>query len=510
MPSVGVVAHGARALNARSSLPGSSDTGPLNKFNGGLNQTSNLTIDQQMRRSELELLKAALQSFLQEACAILSKVNIPVSLRQCVTFKDDDVIGWHWETHNEQSPDLYKLAWFFMWQTPSIFSGDLLLQVLRDNPKFVAKYHPEIDNPDDWPGGRYLKNDVWNALLSPYLEKCLSRNGQVIFDQDIFDQVFIDTIADVESPHASIETHLIPLGNLFISQEEPIDLEPGFRLRQLTSEEIEKWLNPTWMLSTKLRVDEFFGLQSAIEITYTHSREDFSIERSVERIKASLESSEKELNKVEKLLGLLRLMTNQSVYIALTQKSTRGFLSRNLSIELPQTPRPHKSHLTRAVIDPNSSERIIELWNALQGGVSAKNFDLAFRRWSGATDRLDEVDRLIDYWIGLEALFMPDMEGELSFRVSLRVAAFLGSTPDQWEKIYKEIRHSYKWRSSVVHGSSVNKKRDLDKEGTLREITIKTKEYLRSALLRLIDPRQGAKQQPGESELEFLRRLGTN
>jgi hypothetical protein len=458
----------------------------------------------------MELLKAALQSFVREACGILSEVNIPISTKQRVVFKNDPVVGWHWETQTEQSPDLFSLAWFFMWKTSDLLSSGLVLQVLRDNPELAAKYHPARDNPDDWPGGRYLKNDVWSALLDPYLEKCLGRHGNIVFDQEIFDQVFADTIADVVAPGVSTEVHLIPIGKLLIQQEEPIELEPGFRLRQLTTQEIEKWLNPTWGLSTKLRIEEFFGLQCAVEVTHVRSREDFTIERAVEQALASLESSERELNNIDKLLGLLRLMTNQNVYVAFTQTATRGLLKRNLSVEVPQTPRPYKSHIARTELDSHGGKRLIESWNILQTGVPAKNFDLAFRRWTGATDRLDEVDRLIDYWIGMEALFMPEFDAELSFRVSLRVAAFLGSTPDEWEKIYKEIRHSYKWRSSVVHGSSTSKKKDLDREGNLRETTTKTREYLRLTLLRLMNSGQTIKQQPSESEVGFLRRLGTD
>lgn len=456
----------------------------------------------------MELLKSALTFFVQEACSLLSKINIPERAWQRVIFKDEPPIGWHWSTEIEQRPDMFALAWHFVRETPSLLSSAVLLKVLQDDPELSAKFHPERDSPADWLGGKYLKNDVWNALLGPYVEECLKEHGQLIFDQEIFDSIFTETIGDVQSPSVSTETHLIPIAKIFLSQTEPIELELGFRLRQLTTEEIERWLNRTWQLDTKLRIEEFSGLQCAIEITHQRSREDFSVERSVDRMLKDLQAPEKELNKVDKLLGLLRLVTNQNPYIAFTQVSRRSLLQRSMSISLPRTPRSSQFNFMRDTIDSAVAERLIKLWRTLEAGTAVKNYDLAFRRWSQAIDRLNEVDRLIDYWIGLEALFMPDSNAELSFRVSLRVAAFLGHSPDQWEKIYKDIRHSYNWRSAVVHGSSSSKEKELSKEETLPAVTMKTKEYLRSALLRLLESNEPVKQQPGESEIEFLRRLG--
>lgn len=455
----------------------------------------------------MDLLKSALMFFVKEACSLLSKIVIPVSPWQRVIFKDEPPIGWHWGTETEQRPDMFSLAWYFVRDTPPLISSAVLLKVLQDDPELSVKFHPERDDPADWLGGKYLKNDVWNALLGPYVEECLKLHGQLVFDQAIFHKIFAETIADIQSPGVSTETHLIPIGKIFLSQTEPVELERGLRLRQLTTKEIENWLNRTWQQDKKLRIEEFSGLQCAIEITYHRTREDFSIERSVDRMLKELQEPERELNIVDKLLGLLRLMTNQSPYVALTQVSRRSLLERSVSISLPMTPRHSQFNFMRDTVDSAVAERLIKLWGILNKGIAVQNFDLAFRRWSQATDRLNDVDKLIDYWIGLEALFMPEANAELSFRASLRVAAFLGHSPDQWEKIYRDIRHSYNWRSAVVHGSSSSKAK-LNKEEPLPAVTMKTGGYLRSALLRLLESNEPVKVQPGESEIEFLRRLG--
>jgi hypothetical protein len=54
--------------------------------------------------------------------------------------------------------------------------------------------------------------------------------------------------------------------------------------------------------------------------------------------------------------------------------------------------------------------------------------------------------------IGLEALYLPDGNTELSFRLSVRVA-FLLSSKIERKNTYEFLRKIYDVRSSVVHGN---------------------------------------------------------
>ena len=101
-------------------------------------------------------------------------------------------------------------------------------------------------------------------------------------------------------------------------------------------------------------------------------------------------------------------------------------------------------------------------------------FIVAQRRLSLGIERKELEDRLIDYMIGLEALYLPDGNQELSFRLSLRLAFLLYSEPAERKKTYYFVREMYNTRSDIVHGS---KQHDLNVD----EIS-KLEELLRRSL----------------------------
>jgi hypothetical protein len=86
-------------------------------------------------------------------------------------------------------------------------------------------------------------------------------------------------------------------------------------------------------------------------------------------------------------------------------------------------------------------------------------FHVARRRLSVGTERKSPEDRLIDYMIGLEALYLPDGNAELSFRLSMRVAFLLSSGTGK-KDTFNFLRKMYDIRSSIVHGN----KYDLNAE----------------------------------------------
>ena len=70
--------------------------------------------------------------------------------------------------------------------------------------------------------------------------------------------------------------------------------------------------------------------------------------------------------------------------------------------------------------------------------------------------------------IGLEALYLPDGNQELSFRLSLRMAYTLETNPKERKALYTFIKNLYDIRSRIVHGDTyrlnvneINKLNDL-------------------------------------------------
>ena len=81
--------------------------------------------------------------------------------------------------------------------------------------------------------------------------------------------------------------------------------------------------------------------------------------------------------------------------------------------------------------------------------------ELALRRFNQSYGRVGAEDRLIDYMIAFEALYLNDTgaqeRGEMRFRLALRVAQFLREL-NQQKSLYREMRAAYNMRSSIVHG----------------------------------------------------------
>ncbi len=102
----------------------------------------------------------------------------------------------------------------------------------------------------------------------------------------------------------------------------------------------------------------------------------------------------------------------------------------------------------------------------------------AINRFNAAHGRESQEDTLIDLWIALEALFSPS-DGELTHRIAMRAAYFLGSSPDERSETYKKLVESYKLRNVVVHGRRST-------GATQHEVIRLTQDYLRKALRRII------------------------
>lgn len=135
------------------------------------------------------------------------------------------------------------------------------------------------------------------------------------------------------------------------------------------------------------------------------------------------------------------------------------------------------------------------LTQRLQSTV-ARNVQTALDRFNLSYGRGEATDRIIDYWISLEALFLPGSEGEKSYRAALRVASFVGRSSKDKMQIYRQARESYKARSWLVHGQQEGRKKSK-KSFDFERIAVETGANLRRAL-------RVAVLNPGEPNIDRL------
>ena len=108
-------------------------------------------------------------------------------------------------------------------------------------------------------------------------------------------------------------------------------------------------------------------------------------------------------------------------------------------------------------------------------------FEVAMRRYEYGYERSNEEDRMVDYWIGLEALFTTaDEKAETADKLARRIARLLGETPEARLNMFRKVKTLYRTRSRLVHGSPPSRDRVL---ADTEESANLLREALRSRLL---------------------------
>jgi hypothetical protein len=141
---------------------------------------------------------------------------------------------------------------------------------------------------------------------------------------------------------------------------------------------------------------------------------------------------------------------------------------------------PFSSH-PPYILTLSDVDALVTLWPKAKKAYNKPDLLIARTRLEGSYLRTTLEDMLIDYWIGLEALFLPqEFTRDMADAVALAVSHYLGRTVESRNSIYHEIIDSHKLRGKVVHGKPVEGKK-------LREIIAKTGELLRHSLRQRIE-----------------------
>jgi hypothetical protein len=114
------------------------------------------------------------------------------------------------------------------------------------------------------------KNQGWwlnSMVIMPLLNVYVQRVGGFNYDEAIFDELFAVVQNDIESTEITI-TQLSPLMNVEIESEQ-IQIDTNVRLRQLSTDELEEWLNANTQFSFEpISPMELLNLKSAVEVVY--------------------------------------------------------------------------------------------------------------------------------------------------------------------------------------------------------------------------------------------------
>lgn len=342
---------------------------------------------------------------------------------------------------------------------------------------------------------QFNNNFLWNAFagkfLNEYFRHSLQQNKNLKFNESLFDSIFNKFIKDLQSKKVKITKIMPIIGNVNLTMEKVL-ITPDLRLRKIADDEISKWFNTSSVLnSPTLSNDRFGDLQFAIESESTYN---------------PMQNTEPEINNEDEYLlsNLIGLIMNNEVIIVLVDRVVdsivhHGFRGITWSNSFHPFFFPPKSFINKI-----EAEKIRDYWQKLKGHPDSDKIKMALRRWLTAYQRLQSEDAIIDYWIALESLFLTDGNQELKFKASLRIAEFIGSEIEDHtikkEGIFQQMKESYNLRSDIVHGSFKKNSERLEK---LRKYTKLTREYLRLAILKIIE--KNTKFDPTFIDIELLK-----
>ncbi|ACX51966.1 hypothetical protein Adeg_0825 [Ammonifex degensii KC4] len=317
---------------------------------------------------------------------------------------------------------------------------------------------------------RQIKYWVLSRLL-PIIRLYFSEVGSFDFSSRVFSRVCDRLEREIEQFPRCERILLCPLVGVHVAEGCCFQLEDDLRIRSLSQEEIEELFNecvpyyPGPNFSTVIEVRRIIEAFNAISFPLEDSRR---IECLVTALR--LLSGERVFVpfQVEKNLGVLKIPFEKASFMSLEQRIVP--VPGRLYI-LNERDRAEVEEMYRCMseflLDSKSGK--IDLDTKLKRRVA-----LALRKYSECLDQTSHEWKLIASWTALEALFSPSDQSELSFRLALRAATFLGQ-----KEVYQKLKNSYRIRCKIVHGRSSS-------EDEVKSAVTETEEVLSQVLRKIL------------------------
>jgi hypothetical protein len=132
-------------------------------------------------------------------------------------------------------------------------------------------------------------------------------------------------------------------------------------------------------------------------------------------------------------------------------------------------------------------KKILNIFNDLEKidfSLKENHFLLiAIRRFSSALSRNDSIDQFLDLMICLEALFAPKDKGEITTKLSTRLATLVAKNENDRKDYWLFMRKMYNLRSGIVHGEGIRNTEINGKKYEMDDIRQKIIKLVRESIL---------------------------
>jgi len=135
--------------------------------------------------------------------------------------------------------------------------------------------------------------------------------------------------------------------------------------------------------------------------------------------------------------------------------------------------------------------RFYDVYYELSQDLKDRRLGLALRRFNMSFSAPELEDKLINYIIALEALFLPG-ESEKAFRLRVYMITFIGEgSPERMKEIWDYIDVAYKLRSGIVHGNKTLPQKislkELNIEVSAGDFVLTIEDYTRASIKKYIE-----------------------
>jgi len=308
-------------------------------------------------------------------------------------------------------------------------------------------------------------HDYWLYQFTclPFISRYLSEVHSLKFKEEVFNELYEGVEEFCSHPTIRL-VHTAPLFYFNMEASDgAVSLPSNLCIRKLTAQERSRlWCrasdSPLWSRQ------DIYNLRFAAEAIKETSKQ------------YPLYDSKESFITLE---ALLRLITRQPVAINFVLQRQEPWFNNKASIgSLFTWPKTRQQRLmpqfTPVLFNSQHITLLQRLWTGSLAIGNNTRFALALNRFSSSYDQAKIEDKLLDLWIGLETLFSEGIDRELRYRISLRIAYFLGKKANTRDEVFKRTRESYDCRSSIVHGNRF--------EGDINAITKRTENYLAASL----------------------------
>ena len=394
------------------------------------------------------------KQFIQSSLEIIhktlrhSKISIPSKDMLKAEFKKD---GSGYRTGTEKVPDFYLFI-FMIEEIGNSQAHNSLTQYLLNNKN--------IRN-------LYTEYEITRSLSTSFLAKYLEKSPKMTFEEELFNSVYQSFEEYLFC--SSVQYRIYAVVSRLEIDTKKLSLEKNLNMINISENDFSKILNFYSYPSMSSGFPGFLSPKTAI------LERTFKVRKNPEVVMNTPTSEQytKTIFLFNNVLTTLRLFKAgavgfNTVFYENLSEWEHGMSARSSTFKPPISGEGYR-------LVQSEENALKKLWGEMKGidFAERKSVGLAMRRFGYAYERRLNEDKIIDFMIAFESLFLrgrgaPTKKGQF---IALGCSMLIGKNDKEREKITDFLVKAYDKRNKIVHGSGVKVKPQLISriEGYLRE-----------------------------------------